>query len=99
MPREPIFEALPLKLPIITVDSDWPKPSIIEIPVAFLNWLNTSGFSASPAMEACLMEDRSNLERSSRIKNRYMVGGAQKVVMLYFLNMGRMSPGSNFSKS
>ena len=45
------------------------------------------------------MEDKSYLLKSSLMKNRYMVGGAQKVVMWYFANMGKMSWASNLSKS
>jgi hypothetical protein len=50
-------------------------------PVLFRNCSKTSGFTASPAVEACLMELRSYLRRSSLMKKRYIVGGAQKVVM------------------
>ena len=39
------------------------------------------------------------LVRSSLMNMRYMVGGAQKVVMLYLANMGRMSEASKRSKS
>ena len=64
-----------------------------------MNLLKTSGFRASPAVTAYLSEDRSYLERSSLIKNLNIVGGAQNVVMLYFLNMGRISSALKRSKS
>ena len=82
-----------------TVVSVWPKPSMMERPVASRKRLKTSGFMASPAVEACLMELKSYLLRSCLMKKRYMVGGAQKVVMLYFLNMGMISSALKRSKS
>ena len=71
----------------------------MERPVVFLKMLNTSGFSASPAVLAQWMLDRSYFEMSSRIRKRYMVGGAQKVVMLYLANIGSMSWALKRSKS
>ena len=90
---------VPTGLYTVRVVSVWPKPSISVRPVARFHCSNTSGFNASPAVVEYSMEDRSYLERSSLIKNRYMVGGAQKVVMWYLANMGRMSWASNLSKS
>ena len=45
------------------------------------------------------IEDKSYFDKSSLIKNLYIVGGAQKVVMLYFLNIGKISSEWNLSKS
>ena len=95
----PTLGLVPMRLPIITVVSDWPKPSMRLRPVTFLNWWNTSGFRASPAMVACSMLLRSYWEMSCLMSMRYMVGGAQKVVILYLANMGRMSAASKRSKS
>ena len=50
-------------------------------------------------MVAWVMEDKSYLLKSSLMKKRYMVGGAQKVVMWYFANRGSSSEGVNLSKS
>ena len=90
---------MPWMLPMIMVLSVWPKPSIILWPVCFRNWLNTSGFSASPAMVQCLSVEKSYWERSSRMKKRYMVGGAQNVVMPNCLKSGMMSAALKRSKS
>ena len=87
------------RLPMDKTVSVWPNASRMRRPVAFSNWVKTSGLRASPAVAACLIVERSNLERSSLMKNRYIVGGAQKVVMLYCLNIGRMSSAENRSKS
>ena len=86
-------------MPRTSVVSVWPKASMMDRPVAFLNRLNTSGFSASPAVHAQWMLLRSYFEMSSRIRKRYMVGGAQKVLMLYLANIGRMSWALKRSKS
>ena len=99
LPMEPTFGVVPAKLPSTSVVSVWPKASMMDRPVVFLNRLNTSGFSASPAVHAVWMLLRSYLEMSSRIRKRYMVGGAQNVVMLYFANIGRMSWALKRSKS
>ena len=63
------------------VVSVWPKPSMIRSPVSFSNCRNTSGFMASPAVVARWTEEKSYWLRSCLIIIRYMVGGAQKVVM------------------
>ena len=99
MPMDPTLGRIPTRLPIITVVSLWPKPSMRLSPVAFWNWWNTSGFRASPAMVACCTLLRSYWLRSCLMSIRYMVGGAQKVVMRYLANMGRMSEASKRSKS
>ena len=99
MPIEPVLGTVPTGLYTVRVVSVWPKPSISVRPVARFHCSNTSGFNASPAVVEYSMEDKSYLLKSSLIKNRYMVGGAQKVVMWYFANMGKMSWASNLSKS
>ena len=96
---EPTLCALPIRLAMESVVSVWPKPSISLRPVRRSNWRNTSGFIASPAVVARLTEEKSYSERSCLIIMRYMVGGAQKVVMRYFANSGRMSAASKRSKS
>ena len=96
---EPTLGLMPTRLPIITVVSLWPKPSIRLRPVAFWNWWKTSGLRASPAMVACSMLLRSYWLISCLMSIRYMVGGAQKVVIWYWANMGRMSAASKRSKS
>ena len=98
-PIEPGLGSIPIRFPTVRVVSVCPKPSISFSPVRFLNVLKTSGLRASPAMVACSIDDRSYFERSSLMKNLYIVGGAQKVVILYFLNMGRILPALNRSKS
>ena len=71
----------------------------MESPVASRKRLKTSGFMASPAVEACLIELKSYLLRSSLMKKRYIVGGAQKVVIWYLANIGMMSSAWKRSKS
>ena len=68
-------------------------------PVSFSNWLYTSGLSASPAVVIRLTEEKSYLLISSLIIMRSMVGGAQKVVMWYLANIGRISSAWKRSKS
>ncbi len=99
LPMEPGFGVMPMKLPTVSVVSVWPKPSMMEMPVASRKRVKTSGFMASPAMLAWRMEERSYLERSSLMKYRYMVGGAQNVVIWYFAKSGRMSSAWKRSKS
>ena len=50
-------------------------------------------------MQQWWMLERSYLVTSSWSINRNMVGGAQKVVTLYFSSTASMSLGTNFSKS
>jgi len=52
--------------------------------------VNTSGFRASPAVVAWCTELKSYLEMSSLMSIRYIVGGAQNVVIPYFANIGRI---------
>ena len=47
----------------------------------------------------CFTVEKSYLEMSCFIIMRSIVGGAQKVVMLYFLNIGRILDASKRSKS
>ena len=96
---EPSLGVMPTVLATSTVPSLWPKPSMMERPVASWNLRNTSGFRASPAVVMCLTVDRSYFMMSWRIIMRSMVGGAQKVVMPYLPNMGRMSSAWKRSKS
>ena len=96
---EPGLGTVPTGFKMVRVVSVWPKPSIKERPVARFHCSKTSGFKASPAVVEYSMELRSYLLKSSLMKNRYMVGGAQKVVMWYLANIGRMSWASNLSKS
>ena len=59
LPIDPGFGVSPTKLPITSVVSVWPKPSISDRPVYSLNLLNTSGLSASPAMVTWRSDERS----------------------------------------
>ena len=72
---------MPQKVPTVRVVSVWPKPSMMERPVASRKMRCTSGFRASPAVVMLRMELRLYWEISSRISMRSMVGGAQKVVI------------------
>ena len=87
------------KLASITEDSLWPKPSQSFNPVSSYHLRKTSGFNGSPAMQQCLMQDRSNWVTSSWSINRYMVGGAQKVVTWYLVIILRRFKGMNLSMS
>ena len=71
----------------------------MERPVARLNCVNTSGFSASPAVVAWCTDEKSYFEMSSFMSMRYIVGGAQKVVMPYFANIGRICSAWKRAKS
>ena len=64
----------------VTVVSVCPNPSISLMPVNFLKVSNTAGFNASPAMVQYSRLDRSYFVRSSWMRNRKMVGGAQSDV-------------------
>ena len=61
--------------------------------------LEDSYLGRSARVSAQRRLDRSYLLRSSLMKKRYMVGGAQKEVMLYLANMGMMSSAWKRSKS
>ena len=69
------------------------------MPVYSYHLLNTSGFSASPAMVQYFRLDRSYFPTPSLMKNRNIVGGAQNVVILYFSMIFSMFSGMNLSKS
>ena len=60
----------------------------------------SDGYNGTPSgFENICENDMAYFDKSSLIKKRYIVGGAQKVVMPYFANMGRMSSEWNLSKS
>lgn len=54
---------------------------------------------ASPAVVICFTDERSYFEISCFTIMRSIVGGAQKVVIWYFANIGRISAASKRSKS
>ena len=72
-------------LPICAVVSVWPKPSRRVRPQAFCTWSMISGLSGSPApitsRSASLLRQGA---RSSWISMRHTVGGAHRLVTLYF---------------
>ena len=94
-PQEPGIPLEYLKLASMTADSVCPKPSRISSPVCSLNIRKTSAFNASPAVVQLTRELKSYASRFSLIRKRYIVGGAQKVVILYFASSGRISVGVN----
>ena len=64
----------------VRVVSVCPKPSIRRMPVSFLKVSNTAGFNASPAMVQYCRWLRSYFVRSSWMRKRKIVGGAQSDV-------------------
>ena len=84
---------------MVNVVSVWPNPSYGSWPETRANASLTSAGMASPAVVTCSSVEKSTLERSSFTRKRKMVGGAQKVVMPYCLNIGSMSAAWKRSKS
>ena len=80
---EPGLGTIPFRFAMVSVVSVCPKPSMSIMPVACFQLLNTSGLSASPAMQQYFSDDRSWPSSPALMKNLNMVGGQHSVVMWY----------------
>ena len=89
--------SMPRLLQTETVVSVCPNPSISLMPVALYQLLKTSGLRASPAIQQYLREERSCCSSPALMNILNMVGGQQRVVILCFSTMWRISWGSNLS--